>query len=146
MDDSEKSQQQQQPSESPSCGTSTTMTTSGKERPHFKSKKLDSHVNKAPNSDQLDLDSLSHEQLLVEAKRLQSHLTQVKNILNKQHTMTSQQPNTRQETVGNNSSNGKKPPRVERPFDFSKFNKRHVFIKFAYLGWDYQVIDLFLRD
>jgi hypothetical protein len=28
----------------------------------------------------------------------------------------------------------------ERPFDFKKYHKRHVFIKFAYFGWDYQVL------
>lgn len=111
-----------------------TTTTSGKQRPHYKPKKTDSYVNKNANSDQLDLDSLSHEQLLVEAKRLQNHLAQLKNVVNK----TSQGMESAMKNA--EESNKKKKARSERPFDFSKFNKRHVFIKFAYLGWDYQVI------
>lgn len=27
----------------------------------------------------------------------------------------------------------------QRPFDFTKYNFRHVALKIAYLGWDYQV-------
>jgi len=27
----------------------------------------------------------------------------------------------------------------QRPFDFAKYNTRHVALKIAYLGWDYQV-------
>jgi len=27
----------------------------------------------------------------------------------------------------------------QRPFDFTKYNTRHVALKIAYLGWDYQV-------
>lgn len=28
--------------------------------------------------------------------------------------------------------------KIQRPFDFSKHNVRHVALKIAYLGWDYQ--------
>ncbi|XP_033642150.1 tRNA pseudouridine(38/39) synthase-like [Asterias rubens] len=31
-----------------------------------------------------------------------------------------------------------KKKRTQRPFDFSKYNKRHVALRIAYLGWDYQ--------
>ena len=109
----------QQTSESTTLQT----TTSGKQRPQYKSKKTDSHVNKTTNLEQLDLDSLTHEDLLAEAKRLQSHLIQLKNIVNKT----------------NCPVDDKKKWKNDRPFNFDKFNKRHVFIKFAYLGWNYQV-------
>ena len=32
-----------------------------------------------------------------------------------------------------------KTQRKQRPFDFTKYNTRHVALKIAYLGWDYQV-------
>lgn len=117
-------------------------TTSGKQRPTFKSKKTDSFVNKSANSDQLDLSTLTHEQLLVEAKRLQNHLSQLKNIINKKSDLNSSASATNKTTDGDESTENKagkkKKTNVDRPFDFSKFNKRHVFVKFAYLGWDYQ--------
>lgn len=31
-----------------------------------------------------------------------------------------------------------KAQKKQRPFDFSKYNTRHVALKIAYLGWDYQ--------
>ena len=34
---------------------------------------------------------------------------------------------------------GGKTQRKQRPFDFTKYNTRHVALKIAYLGWDYQV-------
>ena len=34
---------------------------------------------------------------------------------------------------------GGKAHRKQRPFDFTKYNTRHVALKIAYLGWDYQV-------
>lgn len=34
----------------------------------------------------------------------------------------------------------RKTQRKQRPFDFTKYNTRHVALKIAYLGWDYQVI------
>ena len=37
---------------------------------------------------------------------------------------------------------GGKAQRKQRPFDFTKFNTRHVALKIAYLGWDYQVYRL----
>jgi hypothetical protein len=37
----------------------------------------------------------------------------------------------KEETIGNK----KKKKYKERPFNFGSYNKRHVFLKFAYLGW-----------
>ena len=34
---------------------------------------------------------------------------------------------------------GGKAQQKQRPFDFTKYNIRHVALKIAYLGWDYQV-------
>ena len=34
---------------------------------------------------------------------------------------------------------GGKARQKQRPFDFTKYNTRHVALKIAYLGWDYQV-------
>jgi tRNA pseudouridine38/39 synthase len=100
---------------------------------HHKPTKTKSYVNKNANSEQLDLDALTHEQLLVEAKRLQTHLTQVKNILNK----TTSAGGAAAAIPSVDKAN-KKPKKVDRPFDFSKWNKRHVLLKFAYFGWNYQ--------
>lgn len=50
---------------------------------NYKSVKTKSYVNKNLNSEKMDFQSLSHEQLLVEATRLQSHVFQLKNLLNK---------------------------------------------------------------
>jgi len=37
------------------------------------------------------------------------------------------------------ADSGGKTQRKQRPFDFTKYNTRHVALKIAYLGWDYQV-------
>ena len=41
---------------------------------------------------------------------------------------------------------GGKTRRKQRPFDFTKYNTRHVALKIAYLGWDYQVNDILQFD
>lgn len=38
---------------------------------------------------------------------------------------------------------GGKTQRKQRAFDFTKYNTRHVALKIAYLGWDYQVTDIY---
>lgn len=84
------------------------------------------------NLDQADYDTMTREQLVDECIRLQRHSNQLKNILSK--------TNASDKCVGKRFK-PKKPWR-ERPFDFNKFNKRHVFIKFLYLGWNYEVCSL----
>lgn len=74
-----------------------------------------------------DYDSLSREELVTEVIRLTRHLNQLKNSLTKANAANSKITNT-------------KPKRFDKnPFDFEKYNKRHIFIKFLYLGWDYKV-------
>lgn len=88
----------------------------------YKSIRTRTYVNRQSNDpEKLDYDSMSHEQLKTEAKRLQSHVTQLKNLLVK--------------SQNRNESNHKKRVHKQRPFDFAKYNRRHVLVKFAYLGW-----------
>lgn len=97
----------------------------------YKSIKTKSYVNRNfndPNS--LDLNSMNHEQLLIEATRLQSHVTQLKNLLEK-----ATKNETIAQTATTSDSSDKKKKYKERPFNFDNYNKRHVFVKFAYLGW-----------
>ena len=94
----------------------------------YKSVKTKSYVNRNfndPNS--LDFNSMNREQLMVEASRLQNHVTQLKNLLDK----SNKTPIDSTE----DKDNKKKKKYKERPFNFDTYNKRHVFLKFAYLGW-----------
>lgn len=68
-----------------------------------------------------DLQSLSKEDLVDRIRQLEFHVNQLKNVIAK----------------GNGEKSGRpKPP--QRPFNWSKHNKRHVALKIAYLGWDYK--------
>ena len=96
---------------------------------HFKPTKTKSFVNKTTS--QTDFNSMSHEQLVIECKRLQNHVTQLKNLINK---------SDKNELNDTNGKINTKKKYKERPFDFTKFNKRHILLKFAYLGWNYQVV------
>ena len=94
----------------------------------FKSKKTKSFVNKnATNPNTTDYKSLTHEQLVIEATRLQQHVTQLKNLL------------TKANAANDELSNKKKKVFKERPFNFDNYNKRHVLLRFLYLGWNYKV-------
>ena len=94
----------------------------------FKSKKTKSFVNKnATNPNTTDYKSLTHEQLVIEATRLQQHVTQLKNLL------------TKANAANDDLSNKKKKVFKERPFNFDNYNKRHVLLRFLYLGWNYKV-------
>lgn len=62
---------------------------------------------------------LSKEELIDRVKRLEIHVTQLRNIIAK-----------------SKSRETKKP--LQRSFDFSRYNVRHVALKIAYLGCDYQ--------
>jgi hypothetical protein len=158
-----------------SSDTSETKPVDTDKKPHnYTPKKTNSYVNKNVNSEQLELEKLSHEQLLVEAKRLQRHLFQLKNILRKttrnqdltnpkrrnieddeddndndnQYVKENDNEDNKDDTTGSQDNAAdlsflndtkKKTWKNHRPFDFSKFNKRHVLLKFAYLGWNYHV-------
>ncbi|XP_019874758.1 tRNA pseudouridine(38/39) synthase [Aethina tumida] len=66
-----------------------------------------------------NLEDCSKEELIRRIKSLEAHNVQLKRIIAKSGENESQQrPN-------------------QKPFDFSKCHFRHVFIKFYYLGWDY---------
>jgi hypothetical protein len=58
-----------------------------------------------------------------------SHVIQLKNLLEKSN-KSNQEDESQNETISK-----KKKKYKERPFDFGNYNKRHVFLKFAYLGW-----------
>ncbi|UJR15746.1 hypothetical protein I4U23_002681 [Adineta vaga] len=72
-------------------------------------------------SDEDQWSILSREQIIQRCKQLEKHVEQLRNTISK--------------------SNGKelkeKKTKIMRPFDFSKHSKRHIFLKFIYLGWDY---------
>lgn len=94
-----------------------------------KSIKTKSFINKnIKHLKESDFEALSRQDLVTECIRLQRHVNQLKNLLNK--------TNTPEAFEGKTSKRKKKFK--ERPFDFNNHNKRHVFIKFLYLGWNYQ--------
>uniref|UniRef100_A0A336K3G1 CSON015595 protein n=1 Tax=Culicoides sonorensis TaxID=179676 RepID=A0A336K3G1_CULSO len=68
-----------------------------------------------------NLESLEKEELIEHVIRLEKHIAQLKN-LNKK---------LQQGEVDKKVKPG-------RPFDFSKTTKRHILLRFYYLGWDYQ--------
>lgn len=95
----------------------------------YKSVKTKSYLNKNFNTNEkIDFKTLSHEQLVTEAEKMKRHIFQLKNLLIKANS-----------GVESEVVNTKRKPYRERPFDFNKYNKRHVLLKFAYFGWDYQV-------
>ena len=95
----------------------------------YKSVKTKSYLNKNFNANEkIDFKTMSHEQLVTEAEKMKRHIFQLKNLLIKANS------GVESDVVKKN----RKPYR-ERPFDFNKYNKRHVLLKFAYFGWDYQV-------
>ena len=100
-------------------------------------------VNKHVNSQALDFESMSHEQLVVEATRLNNHVFQLRNLLAKaagqaKPSTTAAAEQSAESVTDAGNTMKKKIKYKERPFDFGKYNKRHVLLKFAYLGWNYQ--------
>ncbi|KAK4289237.1 hypothetical protein Pmani_037780 [Petrolisthes manimaculis] len=70
------------------------------------------------------LHQLTREELEARVQQLEAHNKQLRNLLAKNHEgQQGQQHNTH--------------TKVPRPFDFTKHSRRHVVLKFAYLGWDY---------
>ena len=103
-------------------------------RQPFKATNRKNYVKKNASTEKVDFKMLTHEQLVSEAERLHNHVIQLKNLLDKAAGAKSNEPNA--------ADDGKKKKYKDRPFDFNKHNKRHVFLKFAYLGWNYQVSGL----
>uniref|UniRef100_A0A182P1V9 Pseudouridine synthase I TruA alpha/beta domain-containing protein n=1 Tax=Anopheles epiroticus TaxID=199890 RepID=A0A182P1V9_9DIPT len=87
---------------------------------------MDVKVNKKSKSCSEDeLLTFSKEELIDKIKQLEAHNTQLKSIVQKNL-------QSREDTT-----NGK-AKKKHRPFDFSKCFKRHILLRFYYLGWDYQ--------
>nr|CAG4637109.1 EOG090X083V [Ceriodaphnia reticulata]SVE73005.1 EOG090X083V [Ceriodaphnia reticulata] len=70
--------------------------------------------------DNVDLQTLSKEELIERIQQLESHVTQLRNLLKPEH--------------ASKKGEGKKNSRV---FDYKKYTKRHVLLHVAYVGWDY---------
>ncbi|CAF4169010.1 unnamed protein product [Rotaria sp. Silwood2] len=85
-------------------------------------RKLESDDNN--NDDDEIWSKLSREQIIQRCKQLEKHVEQLRNTIIKKT---------------ENQSNEKKikKNKTMRPFDFSKHSKRHIFLKFIYLGWEY---------
>ncbi|XP_064642012.1 tRNA pseudouridine(38/39) synthase-like [Lineus longissimus] len=73
------------------------------------------------NSKRDDYSNLSRENLIEKVQTLERHVKQLQNVLSR----------------GKSEERAKKRKEA-RPFDFTKYNTRHVALKFLYLGWDYQ--------
>ena len=58
----------------------------------------------------------------IQVNALEKHVTQLRNIISK--------------TTG--ESEKKRRTWKSRPLDFTKYNTRHVALKFLYIGWDYK--------
>jgi tRNA pseudouridine38/39 synthase len=89
--------------------------------------KANEHKSVKLKKQQCDYANMTNHDLIQEIKRLNSHVTQLKALFEKSQNQ-------------NDGGNLNKPVPNERTFDFNRFNKRHVLLKFAYLGWDYKVI------
>lgn len=84
---------------------------------------------KRQNEDEeVDYTKMSTDDFIFEIKRLKAHNKQLKVLLEQ---ATSNKNGEKQTYYGN------------RPFNAEKYHKRHVLLKFAYLGWDYDVIKCF---
>ncbi|CAF1058875.1 unnamed protein product [Didymodactylos carnosus] len=93
--------------------------------------------------------SLSREDLIDRCKQLETHVHQLRNVLAKvtnqsdknnfkNGTLSSSVDNVSIDNTDSNPSSKKKKAKELRPFDFSRYNKRHIFLKLVYLGWEYE--------
>lgn len=83
-------------------------------------------VNKAKkNLKREELQALDKEELIELIVKLEAHRTQLSNIIQK-----------RINPSNNSEVSGRKG--TSRKFDFNRSFKRHILLKFCYLGWDYQ--------
>jgi len=81
---------------------------------------------KSDDDDDEQWSTLTREQIIQRCKQLEKHVAQLRNTIIK--------------TNGKDSQEKKmKTNKIMRPFDFSKHSKRHIFLKFIYLGWEYHV-------
>lgn len=60
---------------------------------------------------------------------MQEHIKQLKCIIQKQLQSSSSNGNQRVQSKANKKTN--------RPFEYSRYKLRHIFLKFLYLGWNY---------
>ncbi|XP_035784827.1 tRNA pseudouridine(38/39) synthase-like [Anopheles albimanus] len=87
---------------------------------------MDVRVNrKSKSSTDEELMQLSKQELIDKIKQLEAHNTQLKCIVQK---------NLKPEAKKENGKSSNK----RRAFDFSKCHKRHILLRFFYLGWGYQ--------
>jgi hypothetical protein len=75
------------------------------------------------NDDEEKWTELSREEIIQRCKQLEKHVEQLRNTISK--------------TTGKESN--EKKVKTGRSFDFNKHSKRHIFLKFLYLGWEYHV-------
>lgn len=78
---------------------------------------------KISNSTREDLEILDKSILIDKILQLEAHNFQLKSILSK--------------TLNSSDKKSQRINQTKRKFDFSKHRKRHIFLKFYYLGWDY---------
>ncbi|XP_058463383.1 tRNA pseudouridine(38/39) synthase [Malaya genurostris] len=81
-------------------------------------------VKKTKRHTRAELEQLSNEQLVDRIVQLESQNFQLKNII--------------QKATGPKEEVFAKHHEKHRKFDFSKCHKRHILLRFFYLGWDYQ--------
>ncbi|KAG0429987.1 hypothetical protein HPB47_023101 [Ixodes persulcatus] len=72
-----------------------------------------------PGASRESLLQLDREELVNWVQQLDAHVKQLQNV------------------VAKNTTTTPAPVRKEKPFDFSRFKKRHVALRFLYLGWNY---------
>lgn len=77
---------------------------------------------------QTPVESLTRQELETRIRQLEAHNKQLQNLLAKSQGITGIS------TKGVSDTKTKKA----KSFDFTRHSKRHVLLKFAYLGWDYQ--------
>lgn len=79
-----------------------------------------------------ELEKLEKSDLIEMVIRLEAYNKQLKNILDKK--------------INPQIEKNEKPIVIgKKTFDFSKFTKRHIMLKFLYLGWDYEGIYLLYK-
>ncbi len=86
-------------------------------------KKINIPKRKRKNSENTDLTTKSNEELQDEVRRLNKHVFQLKVLLDR--------------AISKDKNESPKQAKPQRGFDYNKYNKRHILLKFAYLGWNY---------
>ena len=138
--------------------TNSTDATTEPKKPTYRPVKTKSFVIRPPQlRDDSEYLGMTQDELINEVKRLRAYCVQLKNLLARAVGENSAPYKVdlikeAKQTAGievSCSDSDKQVVRAtkkqllkgkkDRPFDASKFNKRHVLLKFAYLGWDYHV-------